>query len=80
MRRNPVSTALLAGLLLLSAAALSAELIVFEDGRVVKAAGYTLLGEELEIRLPGGGSYRVDLSRGPHRGRRGGGRQRGRRR
>jgi len=63
MRRNPVSTALLAGLLLLSAAALSAELIVFEDGRVVKAAGYTLLSEELEIRLPGGGSYRVDLSR-----------------
>jgi Transglycosylase SLT domain len=40
-----------------------AELIVFEDGRVVKASGYQLLSEELEIRLPGGGSYRVDLSR-----------------
>ncbi|HEY3202760.1 MAG TPA: transglycosylase SLT domain-containing protein [Thermoanaerobaculia bacterium] len=40
-----------------------AELIVFEDGRVVKAAGYRLLAEELEISLPGGGSYRVDLSR-----------------
>ena len=63
MRRNPFSTVLLVGVLLLSSAALSAELIVFEDGRVVKAAGYTLLSEELEIRLPGGGSYRVDLSR-----------------
>jgi hypothetical protein len=63
MRPNPISTALLGGLLLLSAGALSAELIVFEDGRVVKAAGYVLLSEELEIRLPGGGSYRVDLSR-----------------
>jgi hypothetical protein len=40
-----------------------AELIVFEDGRVVKAAGYRLLPEELEVLLPGGGSYRVDLSR-----------------
>ena len=40
-----------------------AELIVFEDGRVVKAAGYSLHADELEIVLPGGGSYRVDLSR-----------------
>ncbi len=40
-----------------------AELVVFEDGRVVKASGYRLLGEELEISLPGGGSYRVALSR-----------------
>ena len=63
MRREPISTALLAGALLLSSAALSAELIVFEDGRVVKAAGYVLLNDEVEIRLPGGGSYRVDLSR-----------------
>jgi len=39
------------------------ELIVFDDGRTVKAAGYELYGEELEIRLPGGGSYRVDLAR-----------------
>jgi hypothetical protein len=52
--------AIAAGLL---ASCLRAELIVFEDGRVVKASGYALLGEELEIRLPGGGSYRVDLSR-----------------
>jgi len=40
-----------------------AELVVFDDGRVVKAAGYQVLDDELEIRLPGGGSYRVDLSR-----------------
>ena len=54
----------LAGLLLaLGALPARAELIVFEDGRVVKAAGYRLLAEELEIALPGGGSYRVDLSR-----------------
>jgi len=63
MRRNPLSTPLLAGALLLCSAALSAELIVFEDGRVVKAAGYAVMSDELEIRLPGGGSYRVDLSR-----------------
>jgi hypothetical protein len=41
----------------------AAELIVFEDGRVVKAAGYELHDDELEILLPGGGSYRVDLAR-----------------
>jgi hypothetical protein len=53
-----------AALLALPARA-SAELIVFEDGRVVKAAGYRLdsEAEALEIRLPGGGSYLVDLSR-----------------
>jgi hypothetical protein len=45
------------------ASAARAELVVFEDGRVVKAAGYRLVGDELEIDLPGGGSYRVDLGR-----------------
>jgi hypothetical protein len=49
--------------LLLHASGARAELIVFEDGRVVKAQSYRLLSEELEITLPGGGSYRVDLSR-----------------
>ena len=34
-----------------------------KEGRVVKAASYRVVGEELEIRLPGGGSYLVDLSR-----------------
>ena len=63
MRRKSLPSALFAAALLLVPAVLCAELIVFEDGRVVKAAGYVLLGEELEIRLPGGGSYRVDLSR-----------------
>ena len=55
------STAVAAALWLAPAA--RAELIVFEDGRVVKASGYHLLSDELEIDLPGGGSYRVDLSR-----------------
>ncbi|MEP6995168.1 MAG: lytic transglycosylase domain-containing protein [Acidobacteriota bacterium] len=61
MRRS----VLLAGCLLalLAAGSARAELIVFEDGRVVKAAGYRLLPEELEVQLPGGGSYRVSLSR-----------------
>ncbi|HTY41386.1 MAG TPA: lytic transglycosylase domain-containing protein [Thermoanaerobaculia bacterium] len=50
-------------LLVAGAVPASAELIVFEDGRVVKASGYRLLEEDLEISLPGGGSYRVDLAR-----------------
>ncbi len=62
VRRVPAL--LLAALWALAAApAARAELVVFEDGRVVKAEGYRLLEDELEIRLPGGGSYRVDLSR-----------------
>jgi soluble lytic murein transglycosylase-like protein len=55
--------AALALLGLAAGSAARAELVVFEDGRVVKAAGYQLLDQELEIRLPGGGSYRVDLAR-----------------
>ena len=47
---------------LLCAAPARAELVVFSDGRVVKAAGYEVVEEELEIRLHGGGSYRVDLA------------------
>ena len=39
------------------------ELVVFTDGRVVKAAGYEVQGDELEIRLHGGGSYTVDMGR-----------------
>jgi soluble lytic murein transglycosylase-like protein len=39
-----------------------AELIVFSDGRVTKADGYEVAGDEVEIRLRGGGSYRVDAS------------------
>jgi Transglycosylase SLT domain len=49
--------------LALSASTAVAELIVFEDGRVVKAASYRLHAEEVEISLPGGGSYRVELGR-----------------
>jgi type IV secretory pathway VirB10-like protein len=40
-----------------------AELVVFTDGRVVKAAGHQVVGDQLEIRLPGGGSYSVDRKR-----------------
>ncbi len=57
-----VPTGILLAVLLLSAPA-RAELILFREGRAVKAAGYRVLGEELEIDLPGGGSYRVNLDR-----------------
>ena len=63
---RPLSPALALALALsagLATAPAHAELIVFEDGRIVKAAGYQLFSEELEIALPGGGSYRVALSR-----------------
>jgi Transglycosylase SLT domain len=64
MRRPSLrSTVLLTLVAVCVPVAASAELIVFEDGRVVKAAGYSLHSDELEIVLPGGGSYRVDLSR-----------------
>ncbi len=63
MHPNSILAGLFLATGLLASSCLRAELIVFEDGRVVKASGYLLLGEELEIRLPGGGSYRVDLSR-----------------
>jgi soluble lytic murein transglycosylase len=58
-------TCLIGGLVCLVAWArpARAELIVFEDGRVVKASGYRILSEQLEVSLPGGGSYLVDLAR-----------------
>jgi hypothetical protein len=62
MRRLAVFLPGLCGLLL-GAASARGELIVFEDGRIVKASGYVLHAEELEVSLPGGGSYRVDLAR-----------------
>jgi soluble lytic murein transglycosylase-like protein len=56
--------ALIAVFLLAGAAAPAlAELVIFQEGRVVKAASYRVVGEELEIGLPGGGSYFVELSR-----------------
>jgi len=54
--------ALLAGGLLASAAGM-AELVVFQDGRVVKADSYRVIGDQLEIGLAGGGSYLVDMVR-----------------
>lgn len=47
---------------LLGSASARAELVVFTDGRIVKAAGYEVLGDELEIRVRGGGSYNVDMA------------------
>ncbi len=47
----------------LGSASARAELVVFTDGRVVKAAGYEVQGEQLEIRVRGGGSYTVDMVR-----------------
>jgi Transglycosylase SLT domain len=52
-----------APLLLLASGPARAELVLFREGRVVKAAGYRVVGDELEIDAPGGGSYRVDLER-----------------
>jgi hypothetical protein len=61
MRRFLLASALLGPAL--SAVPAQAELIVFENGRVVKAASYRLHADEVEISLPGGGSYRVELGR-----------------
>jgi hypothetical protein len=61
MTRLSVLACLLAALG--AVAPVRAELVVFEDGRVVKAARYRLMGDEVEIVLPGGGSYRVELGR-----------------
>jgi len=49
--------------LLVASSASRADIVVFGDGHAVKAASYRVVGEELEIGLPGGGSYRVDLER-----------------
>jgi len=40
-----------------------ADLVVFEDGRVVKAASWTITDDAIEIGLPGGGGFTADLSR-----------------
>jgi transglycosylase-like protein with SLT domain len=45
------------------AGAARAELVIFSDGRVVKAASFKVTGDEVEIELPGGGGFAVDLDR-----------------
>jgi hypothetical protein len=45
------------------AAAARAELIVFADGRVVKASSFRVSGDQVDIELPGGGGFVVDLDR-----------------
>ena len=59
-----IRPALIAVFLLASAASPAlAELVVFQEGRVVKADSYRVIGDQLEIGLAGGGSYLVDLDR-----------------
>ena len=48
---------------LLAASSGLAELVVFQEGRVVKVDSYRVIGDQLEIGLAGGGSYLVDLDR-----------------
>ncbi|MGH9398948.1 MAG: hypothetical protein ACRD00_01170, partial [Thermoanaerobaculia bacterium] len=45
------------------AAPAAADLVVFEDGRVVKAVSWRLHADTIEIGLAGGGSFTADLSR-----------------
>jgi hypothetical protein len=47
----------------LPAAGASADLVVFEDGRVVKAASWKIHADEIEIGLPGGGGFTTALAR-----------------
>jgi soluble lytic murein transglycosylase-like protein len=61
MPRFSVLTAAALAVFLGSASA-RAEHEVFTDGRTVKAVGYEVQGDELEIRLRGGGSYTVDMA------------------
>jgi hypothetical protein len=61
MNRSSVLTLLAGGLL--ASATCMAELVVFQEGRVVKAESYRVTGDQLEIGLKGGGSYLVDLDR-----------------
>ena len=41
----------------------AADLVVFEDGRVVKAVSWRVGTDTIEIGLPGGGSFTADLGR-----------------
>ncbi len=59
-RRAPL--AVLLGVLLCTAPA-RADLVVFEDGRVVKAVSWRLGPDTIEIGLRGGGTFTADLAR-----------------
>ncbi len=59
---SKVRLALLIGVLLCAEPA-RADLVVFEDGRVVKATSWRLGTDTIEIGLPGGGSFTADLAR-----------------
>ncbi len=47
---------------LLCALPARAELVVLTDGRTIKTVGYQVVGDEVEIRPRGGGSYQVDMA------------------
>jgi hypothetical protein len=48
---------------LLCAVVARADLVVFADGRVVKAASWHIGADTIEVGLPGGGSFTADLAR-----------------
>ena len=50
-------------LVLLAAGPAAADLVVFEDGRIVKTSSWRLGTDTIEIELPGGGSFTADLAR-----------------
>ncbi len=58
-----VLTLALAMILAASALPAAAALVVLDDGRTVKAAGFELSGERVAIRLPEGGMLSLDLDR-----------------
>ena len=62
-RRTALSGCAAALALLLPAARVCADLVVFEDGRVVKAASWKVDEDTIEIALPGGGGFTADLAR-----------------
>ena len=59
-RLRGASVALLA---LIASSPAAADLVVFGDGRIVKAEAWRLVADVIEISLPGGGSFTADLSR-----------------
>src|SRR6202007_1380226 len=52
-----------AALALLAAPRALADLVVFEDGRVVKVASWKVTEDSIEIYLTGGGGFTTDLAR-----------------
>ena len=51
----------LTGALLCLALPASGSLVIYNDGRIVKASEYRVSGEDVEVTLPGGGGYTTSL-------------------